>query len=415
MTSVLVIAGHVNIENLREDGLCGRDVAVLRRGTGTGGERALTAALAPKIVEALRARGYDAQWTDASGDEFVRGRWGLLIAIHIQRDRPSSRSFAAVPDAIGVCGVPYISAQARANAQAFVDRLHNEWPILTGIPATPGDVTANMTQHYLWDLVDENTPALLHEMGHMDIDGPTLQDLPRLAAAYVFLVDEWAGAFGTVPVQPTPPPPSPIATFPVAGVWEGDVRALEQAVQMMSEGRAPAGIAADYATVGMVAKIRADVAIAQAMHETGLFAYTGTVKPGWNNFAGVGITSNEAVQTFPDVLAGVKGQIYHLAWYAHPDHVGPDCNAQVDPRHLGPHKGNVKTIADLGGKWAPSPTYGERVAKHFVTLRALVAAYLPPAPQVTVGLKLEDPRSELVPSGDGTYVYSYRATLRITT
>lgn len=429
MTSILIVAGHVNIENLRADGLCDgpdpdtlpdRTADVLRRGTGTGGERALMAKIAPQLVELLRARGYTAEWTDASGDERTRRRWDLLLALHAQRDRPSSRAFVGIPDEVGVCGVQYIAPAARDRAKQFAARFHHEWPILTGIPTTPADgAGGNLVDHYLWDYVEENTAAALVELGHMDIDGERLQDLTNMSKGLAFLVDEWAHDFALAPTTAPVPEPSPIATFPVAGVWEGDIRALEHAVQVMSEGRAPAGIAADYATVGMAARIRADVAIAQAMHETGYFTYQGTVQPDWNNFAGVGVTSSAAVQKFATVLAGVKAHLYHLAWYAHPDHVSSDCTLATDPRHdayeTGKHANNVRTVFDLGAHWAPNPLYGERVAKQLATLRALVAAYVPPTPQVTVGLKLEDPRTELVANGDGSYAYSYRATLRITT
>lgn len=388
MTRILIIAGHLNIENLRADGLCdGPDPDTLpdrlpdslRRGTGTGGERALMAAIAPKVVELLKARGYEAAWTDASGDDLTRQRWDLLLALHAQRDRATSRAFAGIPAEVGVCDKPYVTQTARDRGAQFAARFHHEWPILTGIPTTGDDgAGANLVHYYLWDFVDENTAVALLELGHMDIDGERLQDLTNMSKGLDFLVDEWAHDFGLAPVA-APLPPSPIATFPVAGVWEGDVAALDAAVMKMSEGRAPIGLAELYVEVGQQAKIRADVAIAQAMHETGLFKYEGTVRPDWNNFAGIGITSSEAVQRFPGVLAGAKAHLYHLAWYAYPDHVGPDCNLSVDPRHFNGHQGNVKTVADLGGKWAPSASYGERVAKHLVALRALVAAYVPPA------------------------------------
>lgn len=131
-----------------------------------------------------------------------------------------------------------------------------------------------------------------------------------------------------------------------------------------------------YVRYGRRLGIRADVAWAQMIHETGWGRYGGDVAPRQNNMAGIGATGGgEPGNSFATAELGVIAHLVHLAWYAYQEHLDdPYCvsnldpNRPGDPRHFvtpdGPHKGNVRTVADLGGKWAPSSTYGERVQKH---------------------------------------------------
>ena len=49
-----------------------------------------------------------------------------------------------------------------------------------------------------------------------------------------------------------------------------------------------------YKTLGEYYGIRGDVAFAQAMHETDYFRFTGDVRNGQNNFAGIGATGGGA-------------------------------------------------------------------------------------------------------------------------
>jgi hypothetical protein len=115
--------------------------------------------------------------------------------------------------------------------------------------------------------------------------------------------------------------------------------------------------------------IRADGAFAQMCHETGLLVFTGTAKPDWNNFAGVGITGPTAVQKFNTEDLGVIAHIAHLSWYLFKDHVNSLCSRQFDPRHFeseGNHhpryNGDV-TLNHLNGNWAPSPTYTDKIIR----------------------------------------------------
>ncbi len=132
-----------------------------------------------------------------------------------------------------------------------------------------------------------------------------------------------------------------------------------------------------YVIYGKRFGIRADMAWAQMIHETGYGQYGGDVRPEQNNMAGIGATGGGVPgNSFATAELGVIAQFVHLAWYLYPDHMSDPCCAMVsqpedgspittagDPRHFpqangAVHKGNVRTVYDLSGKWAVGPNYG---------------------------------------------------------
>lgn len=143
-----------------------------------------------------------------------------------------------------------------------------------------------------------------------------------------------------------------------------------------------------YVTVGKRFGIRADMAWVQMIHETGYGQYGGLVAPTQNNFAGIGATGPGVPgNSFATAELGVIAQYAHLAWYVYPSHVSdPFCvlvaqpsNGPIttpgDPRHFvqpngSPHKGNVRTVYDLSGKWAVGTEYG-------TTIQTMAAAITP--------------------------------------
>jgi hypothetical protein len=147
-----------------------------------------------------------------------------------------------------------------------------------------------------------------------------------------------------------------------------------------------------YVTYGARFGIRADMAWAQMIHETGYGQYGGDVAPEQNNMVGIGATGGVPGNSFATAELGVIAQYAHLAWYVYPDHVSdPYCvlveqpadgpiTTPGDPRHFvqssgAVHKGNVRTIYDLSGKWAVGSTYGsaikgivdDMIAKGYIT------------------------------------------------
>jgi len=122
--------------------------------------------------------------------------------------------------------------------------------------------------------------------------------------------------------------------------------------------------------------IRADIAWAQMIRETGWGGYGGLVSPEQNNMAGIGATGPGVPgNSFATAELGVIAQYAHLAWYVFPAHVSDPYCVKVsqpadgpittpgDPRHFSQadgsaHKGTVRTVGDLSGTWAADPAYG---------------------------------------------------------
>ncbi|MHB9150968.1 MAG: S-layer homology domain-containing protein [Thermoleophilia bacterium] len=144
-----------------------------------------------------------------------------------------------------------------------------------------------------------------------------------------------------------------------------------------------AELAKTYVLLGRRFGIRADMAWAQMVHETGFGEYQGDVRPEQNNMAGIGATGGGVPGNFfATAELGVIAQYAHLAWYIYPDHLedlycrkvadydpaSTDPNVPGDPRHFVVgglvHRGNVRVVHDLSGKWAPGAEYGAGVLRH---------------------------------------------------
>ncbi len=114
--------------------------------------------------------------------------------------------------------------------------------------------------------------------------------------------------------------------------------------------------------------IRAEVAFAQAMKETGWLTFKGDVKAKQYNFAGLGATGNgESGEQFEDVRTGIRAQIQHLKAYAAKNALKHPC---VDERYLFVHRGAAPYVEWLGQKenprglgWATEENYGIEIAE----------------------------------------------------
>lgn len=150
----------------------------------------------------------------------------------------------------------------------------------------------------------------------------------------------------------------------------------------------PEDIAALYYELGERFGIRGDVALAQAILETGYFQYGNEVVPGQHNYCGLGaigrITTEADVQkqAFSKVDAsrawllvnthgwwydcprtGVEAHIQHLYSYASADPIPAGCTL-VDGRFQHGNRGNAQVWKDLNGKWAvPGHGYGEKIVE----------------------------------------------------
>lgn len=109
------------------------------------------------------------------------------------------------------------------------------------------------------------------------------------------------------------------------------------------------------------------IAYVQAAKETGYGNFGGVLNESYNNPCGMKTSAGgsdsdpSAHQKFNTWDEGVQAHLDHLALYA--GATGYPRSNTYDPRHFATIKGKAVTVNALGGKWAPSLTYGEEVNK----------------------------------------------------
>lgn len=110
--------------------------------------------------------------------------------------------------------------------------------------------------------------------------------------------------------------------------------------------------------------VRPDIALAQALVETGYFRFGGTVKPKQNNFCGLGTTGKKVRGAkFDSPEIGVRAHIQHLLAYSAKKKPSTKI---VDPRYELAHairgeRGYVDTWYGLNGTWAMGSNYCEKI------------------------------------------------------
>ena len=143
------------------------------------------------------------------------------------------------------------------------------------------------------------------------------------------------------------------------------------------------------------------VAYAQSAKETGNGKFGGVLDESYHNPCGMktkdgGDDSDpKAHMRFSSWIEGIAAQADHLALYAgapgYPKFMTPD------PRHFASIKGIAPTVEELGGRWAPSKTYGMEIVDMMRKLQAtedeLIAAPKPDAPASNV-ITLPPPKKE---------------------
>lgn len=125
-------------------------------------------------------------------------------------------------------------------------------------------------------------------------------------------------------------------------------------------------LATDYVEEGTAVGVRADIAFAQSMLETGGFSFPagGQVLGTDNNFAGMGACDScQGGNVFPDARTGVRAQLQQLRVYADPNLTNAELNPPAVNPKLDRHqlKGKVPTWAGLTHTWATANTYGDRI------------------------------------------------------
>ena len=122
--------------------------------------------------------------------------------------------------------------------------------------------------------------------------------------------------------------------------------------------------------------IKAEVAFAQAMKETGWLQFKGDVKAEQYNFAGMGATGNHVTgESFKDVREGVRAQIQHLKAYGSTKNLNQTC---VDNRFKYVKRGCSIYVEWLGipnnpknKGWAAADGYGVDIVKMVQKMKSL--------------------------------------------
>lgn len=117
--------------------------------------------------------------------------------------------------------------------------------------------------------------------------------------------------------------------------------------------------------------VKAEVAFAQAMMETGFLRFGGDVKKEQYNFAGLGATGNGASGNgFESIRIGIRAQVQHLKAYASKESLKQKC---VDGRYQDVTKGVAPYVEWLGQKenpngkgWATAVNYGYNIVNLYL-------------------------------------------------
>lgn len=237
------------------------------------------------------------------------------------------------------------------------------WRRFRALPGAPAShferMNVNVTDYYGFRLTSANTPGILMEHG---VGAPGAPDYQWLRDNVQAIADAHAASFAEFYSKPVTIDPAFLVLGP------------------SSPFTPPAGTeewAAIYRVEAPKAGIRAEIAFAQALHESSNFTFPHDVPASYNNPAGLGATGGAGVGAgFATKTDGVKAHLQHLLWYfsttEHP--ATPYCSPLIDTRHttqinpangkdFGPHKHYANDIRNLNGHWAvPGDGYGEAIA-----------------------------------------------------
>lgn len=143
-----------------------------------------------------------------------------------------------------------------------------------------------------------------------------------------------------------------------------------------------------YWQYGKMSGIRPDILFSQCMKETGFLTFErpdgspGSVGVGHRNLAGIKTAAggaNEdplAHERFATVEDGVRAHLNHMAGYT-----GLAALGTPHPRYhvvlTTPWAGTIRTVEELGGRWAPNPDYGHSIVRDY--LAPMIATVAPVA------------------------------------
>lgn len=123
------------------------------------------------------------------------------------------------------------------------------------------------------------------------------------------------------------------------------------------------------------------VVYAQSAKETGYFKFGGVLDSSFKNPCGMKVSAGggdkdpNAHKKFKSWEEGIQAQIDHLALYA--GATGYPKAGSPDPRHFPYLKGTATSVESLGGKWAPSSSYGTDIVKMMKEIKKTIIPVKP--------------------------------------
>lgn len=129
-------------------------------------------------------------------------------------------------------------------------------------------------------------------------------------------------------------------------------------------------VAKAFYTVGERYGVRGDIALCQAIIETGWFRFdNGTaVSPDSHNYCGLGVRRRgDKGCKFSSIEEGVTAMIQHLYAYACRNEL-PKGEKIVDPRFTFVNRGCARSWESLSGKWAMNPHYGKNILRIYQSM-----------------------------------------------
>ncbi|MFA5704485.1 MAG: N-acetylmuramoyl-L-alanine amidase [Advenella sp.] len=206
-----------------------------------------------------------------------------------------------------------------------------------------------------------------------------LKELGRLTAVGI------ANALNLKRKTYTAPEPDTPGT-PILGAAEATVGQAQDWATKMGAHQRFVDIAPLYWHYGLLTGIRPEALYVQSAKETAYGKYGGAVTPDQNNWAGIKIQNpvgdrREDHQSFATPDDGVRAHFNHMCAYVGLKPVGTPHGRYYVVQDLS-WAGTVKDVEELGGKWAPSATYGQDIVKMLEGLLATPAPAEPELPPV---------------------------------
>lgn len=191
-------------------------------------------------------------------------------------------------------------------------------------------------------------------------------------------------------------PQKVVASTPIMGEQEADAERMYQFVASRNPDF-QREIASAFHEIGEIYGIRGDIALCQAVIETGWFKFhNGTaVRAEDHNYCGLGVhTQGERGCRFESVHEGVTAMIQHLFAYACKDEL-PEGERVSDPRFKFVRRGVAPTWEALSGRWAMNQNYG----RHILDIYASMMRFEPSEVEVeTIEVRIPEPE-KMTPDG----------------